>query len=39
MHFDRICWQSWVTVTTALLSNLAAYNAYAPMEQRVQVQN
>jgi hypothetical protein len=30
-------WQSWVTVTTALLSNLAAYNAHAPMEQRVQV--
>jgi hypothetical protein len=29
--------QSWVTVSTALLSAFAAYNAYSPMEQRVQV--
>ena len=30
-------WQAWLAVSTAVLSSLTAYNAYSPMEIRMQV--
>ncbi len=34
---DSDDWQAWLALSTAVLSGLTAYNAYSPMESRVQV--